>query len=137
MMKNKELIFSATKKDFKIDWFSGTGHGGQYRNKHPNCCRITHKESGLTATGQEHRDRPSNQKAAFNRLVEMLIKHYKLDEKPTRAHKSKEQIRVYHEPRNNVKDAASGHQQTYKEVVEDGDVGDMLEARKKALLDPK
>lgn len=46
-----------TKKDFKLEWFSGTGAGGQYRNKHQNCCRITHIESGLTCTGQTQRDR--------------------------------------------------------------------------------
>ena len=35
--KQKELLFSVTKKDFSITWFSGTGAGGQYRNKHQNC----------------------------------------------------------------------------------------------------
>ncbi len=32
-----------SKTDFGLDWFSGSGAGGQYRNKHRNCCRITLK----------------------------------------------------------------------------------------------
>jgi len=39
-----------TKKDFKIDWYSGSGAGGQHRNKHQNCCRIIHIESGFSET---------------------------------------------------------------------------------------
>lgn len=65
----KELLFSVTKKDLKVDWFSGTGAGGQYRNKHQNCIRIHHPESGAIVTGQSNRDRMSNQKEAVNNLV--------------------------------------------------------------------
>ena len=65
----KEVLFSVTKKDFDISWFSGTGKGGQYRNKHQNCCRITHPESGATGIGQTNRNRPANQREAFNSLV--------------------------------------------------------------------
>lgn len=64
----KELLFSLTKKDFEVTWFSGTGCGGQYRNKHQNCCRIKHIETGIIGTGQSNRDRIANQKEAFNSL---------------------------------------------------------------------
>ena len=127
-------MFTATKKDFKVDWFSGTGGGGQHRNKHQNCCRITHIPSGLMATGQDHRERPSNQRDAFNRLAVKLIKHYKLDQSNVEGERNDKTIRTYHEPRNTVKDHASGFSQEYKHVVIDGEIADMLEARKKALL---
>jgi len=65
----KELLFSITKKDLKITWFSGKGGGGQHRNKHQNCCRIQHKESGILVTGQEERSRKQNLLNAFQRLV--------------------------------------------------------------------
>ena len=65
----KELLFSVTKNDLEIDWFSGAGCGGQYRNKHQNCCRIRHKDSGAIATGQSQRDRVSNLKEAMENLI--------------------------------------------------------------------
>ncbi len=65
----KKLLFSVTKKDLKIDYFSGTGAGGQHRNKHQNCVRMRHIESGGFATGQSHRERQSNLREAFNSLV--------------------------------------------------------------------
>lgn len=127
----KELVWSATKNDFRIDWFSGTGAGGQHRNKHQNCCRITHIESGLVATGQDHRDRPSNQRDAFTKLVDMLIEHYKLKESPVKLDRSNETIRTYHEPRNIVKDHASDFHQEYRYVVENANIGEMIEERMK------
>ena len=38
--------------DLKIEWYSGTGAGGQHRNKTQNSCRITHIPSGEVATAQ-------------------------------------------------------------------------------------
>jgi peptide chain release factor 1 len=38
--------------DLKIEWYSGTGAGGQHRNKHQNSCRITHIPTGIVATAQ-------------------------------------------------------------------------------------
>lgn len=39
-------------QDLKIEWYSGTGAGGQHRNKHQNSCRLTHLPTGTVATAQ-------------------------------------------------------------------------------------
>lgn len=124
-MGRRKKIFSATKKDFRIDWFSGTGAGGQHRNKHQNCCRITHIESGITATCQDHKDRPTNQKIAFSRLVKKLTDHYKWSnvERPKQNPKT---IRTYHGVRNIVKDHRTGRTESYKKVVDGGDLSDFI-----------
>ena len=61
----KEKIFSVTADDFEVTWFSGTGAGGQYRNKHQNCCRLKHKETGIIGTGQSNRSQEANKREAF------------------------------------------------------------------------
>ena len=120
-----------TKKDFKIDWFSGTGPGGQNRNKTQNCCRITHIETGLRAQSTKHRDRVANQKDAFEKLAKLVIAHY--SDPPEGRRKNDEVIRNYHGVRNEVLDKASRVRMSYKEIVEDGDIGPMIEARAKAV----
>ena len=64
-MSNRERIFSVGPDDFEITWFSGKGAGGQYRNRHQNCCRLKHKETGVIGTGQSNRDQKANRKEAF------------------------------------------------------------------------
>ena len=121
---------SMTAKDFRLEWYSGQGAGGQHRNKHQNCCRITHIETGLTAIGTSHSSRPANQKDAFTRLAYMLVAHYKELEAPTRDI-SNETVRTYHTVRNVVKDHASGHTQMYSEV--ENSLDEMIRKRKEAL----
>ena len=65
----RELLFSVTKKDLEIQYFSGTGAGGQHRNKHQNCVRILHSDSGALVTGQSNRNRKSNEAEAFKNLI--------------------------------------------------------------------
>jgi protein subunit release factor A len=100
-----------TKKDFKLEWFSGTGKGGQNRNKRQNCCRITHIETGIRAVGQNGRDRVD-------------------DQPPERI---TAEVRKYHAERNEVLDHASGLRRLYTDVVDDGNLGEMIEARKSAM----
>jgi peptide chain release factor 1 len=38
--------------DLRIEWYSGTGAGGQHRNKHQNSARVTHIPTGIVATAQ-------------------------------------------------------------------------------------
>ena len=119
------------KKDFKIDWFSGTGPGGQNKNKTQNTCRITHIATGLRAVCGDYRERPKNQAAAFKKLAERVIEHYRAQntERPT---VNTTVIRTYHEPDNRVKDAASGFQQPYSVVM--NNISGMIAARAKHML---
>ncbi len=128
----RELHLS--KKDFRVEWFSGTGGGGQHRNKHQNCCRITHLATGLVATGQAGRDRPTNQRFAFTQLARKVIAFYKEQDDPERERIStNEVIRNYHAERNEVLDKVSGLRRPYREVVDAGEIGEMIEARKRAM----
>ena len=49
-VRTPQVVFS--ERDFKIEWYSGTGSGGQHRNKHQNSCRIMHLKTGLISTAQ-------------------------------------------------------------------------------------
>lgn len=66
---SRELLFRLTKKDFIIQYFRGSGAGGQHRNKTDSACRIIHQESGAVAECQEQRSQSQNRITAFKRLV--------------------------------------------------------------------
>lgn len=66
---SKKLIISVTKKDIDITYFSGKGSGGQNRNRHKNCVRMIHRDSGAKSTGQDQKDIRANTKNAFLRLI--------------------------------------------------------------------
>lgn len=56
-------------KDCEISYFSGTGAGGQHRNKHMNCVRLFHAPSGVRTTAQDHREKRANELDAMRRLA--------------------------------------------------------------------
>lgn len=47
-----KIPFTLNDKDIRIEWFSGTGAGGQHRNKVMNSCRMTHIPSKTVVTAQ-------------------------------------------------------------------------------------
>lgn len=65
----KELLFSVTQKDMRIEYFCAGGPGGQHQNKTASACRITHLASGAVGECREERHQPMNKKKAFNRMV--------------------------------------------------------------------
>lgn len=66
----KELLFSVTTKDLRIDTFRAGGPGGQNQNKRETGVRITHPESGAVGESREFKSQEQNKKAAFRRMAE-------------------------------------------------------------------
>ncbi|MEA3272323.1 MAG: peptide chain release factor-like protein [Patescibacteria group bacterium] len=118
-----------TKKDFNIDWFSGTGAGGQHRNKHQNCCRITHIESGIFAIGTG-KERTMNLRTAFTTLADRVIRWLQSKNINTIPNINRSVIRNYNESRNEVHDKISGLKMPYKSIVVGNNITPMLEARR-------
>lgn len=63
-------------KDLRVEWYSGSGAGGQHRNKRQNSCRITHLPTGITQKAESRkRDTSYNQALeAVKKSVEALDK---------------------------------------------------------------
>jgi protein subunit release factor A len=131
-----EFELHLTKKDFKIEWYSGTGAGGQHRNKHQNCCRITHIKSGLQENGTESKSRVSNQKKAFEKLAYKVVKWYR-NKQSFKNFINDEVIRNYNEPRNEVHDKISNFKQPYIDVIVKGDISKMIESRRNNIIKGK
>jgi len=58
---------SFSERDISVEWFSGSGKGGQHRNKHQNSCRLTHLPTGTTKSAQT-RSRENSYRLALEAL---------------------------------------------------------------------
>lgn len=59
-------------KELRIDYFRGSGPGGQHRNTSETGVRVTHLPTGLVVTATESRSRHQNLQRAMARLEEKL-----------------------------------------------------------------
>lgn len=60
-----------------MEWYSGTGSGGQHRNKHQNSVRLTHIPTGCVRTAQT-RSRENSYNEALSALIEELNQYVTL-----------------------------------------------------------
>jgi peptide chain release factor 1 len=114
--------------DFVLEWYSGSGSGGQHRNKHQNSARITHKPTGIVRTAQT-RDRENSRRLAmeaiigeldarkFGQNMEGADKHRRTQ---TGSGQRGDKIRTYRERDNIVVDHRSGKRSTWRDVMENG-----------------
>ena len=111
--------------DFKVEWYSGTGAGGQHRNKHQNSCRITHLLTGLVVTAQ-CRSRLNSQAQAMDTIITQLKNNSILEQKIATSCDRKQQvgsgmrgdkIRTYRLQDDTVKDHNSGKSATVSKVL--------------------
>jgi protein subunit release factor A len=61
-------------QDFRVEWYSGTGAGGQNKNKVMASCRILHLPTGLIQTAQT-RSRENSLKLAREAMLQLLNSH--------------------------------------------------------------
>jgi protein subunit release factor A len=66
----RELLFSVTIADCKVDTFCTGGNGGQHRNAKQNGVRVTHPPSGAVGEHRDGRDQHQNKRAAFRKMAE-------------------------------------------------------------------
>ncbi|TAL35218.1 MAG: peptide chain release factor-like protein [Spirochaetes bacterium] len=88
-----------------VDYYSGTGKGGQNRNRHYNCVRLHHLPSGLIALGTEHRSQAKNREDALMRLSEKLeaLNYTPPPRKPTKVPRGAVKERLDSKTRKGVK----------------------------------
>jgi len=122
-IKRVEVTFN--ERDFKVEWYSGTGAGGQHRNKHQNSCRLTHIPSGEMTTAQ-CRSRENSLDEAKTELLRRLNGGAASALHQSRAVDRKEQvgsgergdkIRTYRFQDNQVKDHQTGRQTTCEKAM--------------------
>lgn len=57
--------------DFGVEWYSGSGAGGQHRNRHMNSCRLKHLPTGIVRTAQTRSRENSHAEAMAAMVVEL------------------------------------------------------------------
>ena len=67
---SRELMFSVTLKDCRVETFRAGGPGGQNQNKRDTGVRITHLASGAVGESREQRSQLQNKRQAMKRMAE-------------------------------------------------------------------
>ena len=111
--------------DLKVEWYSGTGAGGQYRNKHQNSCRITHIPTG-TVVKSECRSRTNSYNEAVGEIQRRVAEESKKQYNNNIAIDRKQQVgsgmrgdkmRTYRFQDDIVKDHATNKTASVKKVL--------------------
>ncbi len=75
-IQTNDVWTKCSDNDFKIEWFSGTGKGGQKRNKSQSCVRLTHIPTGIMETRQTR-----SRENSLNEAKEAIMKRLEIETK--------------------------------------------------------
>lgn len=111
---SSKAVAMIDERDIKIQWYSGTGAGGQYRNKHQNSCRLVHIPTGIQALGTKNRERAANLRDAMQSLEDRVAAASEIKKE---RRNDQAVVRTYHFERNEVIDYASGLRRPVADVL--------------------
>jgi protein subunit release factor A len=97
-------------KDLRIDYFRGSGPGGQHRNTSETGVRIMHLPTGLVVTATESRSRHMNLQRAMARMEEKLAARLRKKKPRIKTRPSKSSIRRRLEHKKQQADKKRGRQ---------------------------
>lgn len=119
LTKKEQKLLHRNKSDLQIQFYRGSGPGGQNKNKRDTACRITDLVTGIAATAEEHRTQLANRVAAKERLVHKMLEHYRKKDLEERRNKAADrEVRVYKEKSGTVKCHYTNQEYRYKDVLD-------------------
>lgn len=118
-----------TKNDLRIEYFRGSGKGGQHRNKRDTACRITHLPTGTQAKAEDQRSREQNLRTAFQRLAKRLAPQMRQALQTDLPKPNEAIVRTYHKPDQRVTDKRlRGEQWTYDGVLTGKELDEIVQS---------
>ena len=109
--------------EFKIITTTGSGPGGQHKNRVQTAVSITHIPTGLQEKCEETRSQHRNKNLAMERLVKRIddekqrLKEEKINDFRKEQIKDKKSLRTYNYPRNQVTDHRTGKKANLEKVM--------------------
>lgn len=112
-------------EDLHVEWYSGSGAGGQHRNKHQNSARVTHVPTGIVKTAQT-RSRESSLREATEAITQAVLMQTRSRVDAAQAAEVAGQIgsgmrgdkrRTYRERDDAVRDDRTGKSACYSDVM--------------------
>lgn len=120
LIKKENIIID--KNDFKIITTTGSGPGGQHKNRVQTAVVITHIPTGLQEKCEDTRSQHRNKEIAMDRLLKGIaeLKEAKKHEKQNDSRKeqiSGKAVRTYNYPRNQVTDHRTGKKANLDKIM--------------------
>ena len=86
----------ALEQNTEVDFFTGSGPGGQHRNRSRTAVRLRHVPSGVVVTATERRSQSHNLETAYERLQARLrdLNKTKKKRRPTKPSKAARERRL-------------------------------------------